>query len=379
MRISPNLVFAVLWQCCDLQLDKWKTKTEKNKEGKTELKDVCEEKVNMKEVKLKKYLGTIIADNMKNDANIVEKSNKGIGSVNKIMNIVTERPFGKHLYRAVALLREGLLLGTMLNNAETWTNLTEKQIKKLESVDIMLQRRLVSNKDNPSKAFMALELGFVPIKFVIMGKRLAFLHYILKQPSDSLVRQVYEEMKIDSKKGDFCNQVNRDMELLEIKTTEIEIKEKSKMVWKKHVKQKTKEAALKELIQENENKRTKDMTYEELELQNYLKLNKNKELSKVIFAVRARTFDIKTWRQWKYADNLCVGCEKAEESMNHFMQCVSLGNEVKEHDWENIFGSDTQEQYEIAKVIELRRKKRAEILKTHDSGHHGGSNAPGSP
>ena len=59
---------------------------------------------------------------------------------------------------------------------------------------------------------------------------------------------------------------------------------------------------------------------------------------------------------------------------NH-AKCV-LGNEVTEHDWENIFGSDTQKQYEIAKVIELRRKKIAEILKTHNSGHHSSSSAP---
>ena len=92
---------------------------DKNSEGKTELKDKYNGQIKMKEVKLKKYLGSIISDNLKNDANVIEKANRGVGSVNKIVNIINERPFRKHAYRAAALIRESLLLTTMLSNAET--------------------------------------------------------------------------------------------------------------------------------------------------------------------------------------------------------------------------------------------------------------------
>ena len=142
--------------CCDLEVDKWKTIKEKNKHGKIELKDQYNKIVNMKELKLKKYLGTIISDDLKNEANIIEKSNKDVGSVNKIINIINEGPFGKYSYKAAAMLRESLLLGTMLSNAETWTSLTDKDTKKLEKMDNMLQRKLVSENKNALKAFMAL-------------------------------------------------------------------------------------------------------------------------------------------------------------------------------------------------------------------------------
>ena len=72
----------------------------------------------------------------------------------------------------------------MLSNAETWSNLTEIETKKDENVDTMLQRKLVSESGNASKAVMALELGMVPVKFVIIGKQLS-----------GFEKQVYQEMK----------------------------------------------------------------------------------------------------------------------------------------------------------------------------------------
>ena len=140
--------------------------------------------------------------------------------------------------------------------------------------------------------------------------------------------------------------------------------------WKKYIKTKIKDAALKQLQNENRNKRTKNIAYDELEMQGYLKQNQNKELARIIFSVRAGTFDVKSQRQWKYSDNLCVGCEKQEETFGHFMQCESLG-ETKQSHWENIFNNNTQEQYEIAKEVKTRRDKRDIVLKTDDSGHSG--------
>ena len=98
---------------------------------------------------------------------------------------------------------------------------------------------------------MALELGMAPVKFVIMGKRLSFLQYILKESTESMVQQVYMEMKKESRKGDFCHQIKADLNQLEIKRTENEIKEMSKYEWKKYLKIKIKEAALKHLQNEN--------------------------------------------------------------------------------------------------------------------------------
>ena len=87
-------------------------------------------------------------------------------------------------------MREGLLINSLLTNSESWVNVTEKDLTNLEKPDIMLQRKLLTESGNPSKAFMCLELGLVPVKFVIMSKRVHFLKYILEEPTGSMIRDV---------------------------------------------------------------------------------------------------------------------------------------------------------------------------------------------
>ena len=59
-----------------------------------------------------------------------------------------------------------MLMSTLLNNAETWTNLTQKKnVFKLERLDKMWQEKLFETKS--SKVFNYLELGILPAKYLI--------------------------------------------------------------------------------------------------------------------------------------------------------------------------------------------------------------------
>ena len=87
-------------------------------------------------------------------------------------------------------MREGLFLSGLLSNSESWINITKSDILKLEKPDTILQRKVLSALGNPSKAFTMLELGIIPIKYIIMKKRLLFLHYILKEDKDSMISKV---------------------------------------------------------------------------------------------------------------------------------------------------------------------------------------------
>ena len=96
----------------------------------------------------------------------------------------------------------------------------------------MIQRNILCTSGNPSKVFMYLELGILPVKFVIMEKRLKFLRYILKESMSSMLRQVYETLKKDSRKGDFVDLIRKDMEELDITCTDKEIEATKKYQWK---------------------------------------------------------------------------------------------------------------------------------------------------
>ena len=70
-----------------------------------------------------------------------------------------------------------------------------------------------------------------------------------------MIRQVYETLKEDSRKGDFCDLVRKDLEEVEIDFSEEDIMTISKMDWKKYVHEKIKDASLKYLVNENKEKK----------------------------------------------------------------------------------------------------------------------------
>ena len=65
--------------------------------------------------------------------------------------------------------------GGLLTNAESWINVINQDLEALEKPDSILQRKLLSVSGNPCRAFMMLELGIIPVIFVITQKQMQFL------------------------------------------------------------------------------------------------------------------------------------------------------------------------------------------------------------
>ena len=89
------------------------------------------------------------------------------------------------------IFRNSLLLSTMLTNVESWFGLTDKEVETLEKVDEQLMRRIMSAHSKTSIPALYLELGCVPIRFIIMQRRIGFPWYILNEPENSLIRNVF--------------------------------------------------------------------------------------------------------------------------------------------------------------------------------------------
>ena len=158
--------------CPECKVNAWKDEIVKHESGLEELSDKYIGKEVMKDVPQKKYLGSIISNSMGNKCNITEKTNRAVGIVNKIETTLNERPYGKYSFKAAALMREGLLLASMLNNSESWIDVTKQDIENLEKPDKMLMKTILGTHGNPCTVFMYLELEFLPVKYVIMKKRL---------------------------------------------------------------------------------------------------------------------------------------------------------------------------------------------------------------
>ena len=79
----------------------------------------------------------------------------------------------------------------MLTNVESWFGLTDKEVETLEKLDEQLMRRIMSAHSKTSIPALYLELGCVPIRFIIMQRRIGFPWYILNEPENSLIRNVF--------------------------------------------------------------------------------------------------------------------------------------------------------------------------------------------
>ena len=59
------------------------------------------------------------------------------------MSILDDICFGKYFFEVGIILRNSLLISSLLTNAESWYNLTKSDIKELESADESLLRRIM--------------------------------------------------------------------------------------------------------------------------------------------------------------------------------------------------------------------------------------------
>ena len=163
----------------------------------------------IKEVDKDKYLGDVISKDGKLDKNINSRVGKLIGVSAQIMNILKELSLGKFHFDIALSLRQSIFLPVLLLNSETWFNITKKNIEDLEMMDHNLLRKIM---DAPSKtpiAALYLELGCLPIRYLIMYKRVMYLFHILQLQETHLVSQVFSSQMKSPSKGEGRTFLNR--------------------------------------------------------------------------------------------------------------------------------------------------------------------------
>ena len=131
------------YKCHSIFVDKWEEKEDKVDNGKEIIEDICVGKVEMENSEEEKYLGDVVTKDGKNLKNIQARVNKGRGIVKRILDILEGIPFGKLYFQVAIILRNSLLVSSMLCNSETWFNLTKAELELLETVDVILLRTIL--------------------------------------------------------------------------------------------------------------------------------------------------------------------------------------------------------------------------------------------
>ena len=97
--------------------------------------------------------------------------------------------FGRFHFKVAKMLRETVFLNSILLNSEAWYSVDKQTIEELEKLDNILLKKIFELPTSTPAAFLHLELGTIPIRFILMIRRLNFLQYILKEQEDSLIHR----------------------------------------------------------------------------------------------------------------------------------------------------------------------------------------------
>ena len=133
------------------------------------------------------------------------------------------------------------------------------------------------------------------------------------------------------------------------------------------VKMKSKEKAFKDLIElKNSHEKVKELNYEKLEMQSYLKSNLfYQDEAKLIFKLRSNMIKVKQNFSRMYKNNMnCRICDDDTEDQKHLLSCVGLKKEdeiVHNEKYSFMFSKRNEEIKEIA-IIFKEKLRKLEII-----------------
>ena len=111
--------YCVKYKCDTLEVDNWEEVQIVNDEtGLSGIEDRYQGKHIMEEPTEEKYLGDLISRDGKNEKNIKARVRKCTGIVEKIMTMLEGIPFGKYHFEIAIILRNSLLISSLLCNSE---------------------------------------------------------------------------------------------------------------------------------------------------------------------------------------------------------------------------------------------------------------------
>jgi hypothetical protein len=355
--------------CPNLYIDEWKIKeVDQVEAGQISHEEVLEDEHLMEDLEEDKYLGDIIMNNGKNTKNIKARKDKGEGIRKQIITMLEDVCFGPYEFEVANIWRNSLFINSILTNSETWYNLSKTEVDQLEQVDEQLLRSILETGRSTPKVMLYLEMGCLPIKFILMKRRITYLHYILHQDKESLLFKFFKAQKSNPVQGDWCLTVEEDMAYLRLDLSYDQISVMSEHALKNLLNKKADAKAV-EYLNLGKKSKTKHILHENLVLQPYLMAgNMSNYQRKFIFQLRSKMLDMKVNYQGSHTDLQCELCGKHEESQESLLICEKLvdANELVTDElpvYDDLFAQDVQKQINISSILKKKFELRNKLIK----------------
>ena len=279
------------------------------------------ENADMKKTTESSYLGDLLNTNGSVDATIEQRRQKGVGICSQITGIVNGLSLGNFYFKIAFFLRESMLINGILTNSEVWYPLKDSQLDILQNIDLMLIRKLINGHSKTAKEGFYLETGLLPPKFIVMKRRLMYLHTILKRADNEITKQLYGVQKAIRTKDDWYRIVLENKKELKILHSDDEIANMSKDMFRTLVKKSVESRALSYLnsIAATHSK-SEDLIKNKFERESYFDdCNFSKSETELLFALRTRTVrNIKKNFPSQFNDNIaCQLCYLHVDCQQH--------------------------------------------------------------
>ena len=126
---------------------------------------------------------------MVNISSIKAKSN---GIIRQIFNRLESLNLMRYYFECAMVLMNSMLRSSILYAAETYYDLKEKELRKIERIEETFMRKLLKTSKGCPITQLYLTLGQIPARFAIKKMRLLFLKYILHQDDNSMINRVFQ-------------------------------------------------------------------------------------------------------------------------------------------------------------------------------------------
>ena len=314
----------------------------------------------MKTVQSQRYLGDIILATGSQRETVEDRRNSGWGKLSEITGILSELPKVRKVEVGLKL-REAKIVNGMIYSTEAWSSISDKELTRMEQVDMACLRSLVKGHSKCSVAFITHEFGLLQLRHRIMIRRMMYHHHILSRNDEELIKKVYIKQKEDSIKGDWIRTLQSDFKFIGEEINAQNIVRMSQDEYRSFIQKKIEQASFLYYLSLKEKcrKKLQNFKYDRLRTQDYLTNGQfSQEEINLLFALRSKSYPAKmNYRKMNRGDLKCIlKCDQLETQSHIFENCTPIHNKlniISTMKIDYIYGSVSQQKEAISVFIRI--------------------------
>ena len=218
------------------------------------------------------------------------------------------------------LMMESLVKPTLLFNTETWINISDAEMKKINQGHYEVLRKVFEQKVSTPYYGILSETGYWPYSYVVIYKRLMYFHHLIHSDERRITRRMVINQINGAGKGEtWYKGVEKWLTKLQMEKRPEQIEKIKKSAWKKEVKRKMEKVVMEE-VDEQRSKLKKLRFTDAFGRKEYVEKCQMGNV-KEIMKLRLNMVELKANFKGKYGDVKCPACGEDDETTEHVIKC----------------------------------------------------------